>query len=40
MSDFYHHLCDIIIESLKGFTISEKDLKKRMIKISGSGGGI
>tara|TARA_Y100000739_G_C20524683_1_gene425914 strand:+ start:279 stop:1040 length:762 start_codon:yes stop_codon:yes gene_type:complete len=31
MSDFYHHLCDIIIESLKGFTISEKDLKKRMI---------
>ena len=30
MSNFYRHLCDIILESLKGFTISEKELKKRM----------
>ena len=28
---FYHHLCDIIMESLKGFTISEKQLRKRLI---------
>ncbi len=31
MSNFYKHLCDIMIESLKSFTISEKQLKKRMI---------
>lgn len=31
MSDFYHHFCDIVIESIKGFTISEKQLRKRMI---------
>ena len=31
MSDFYHHLCDIIMESIKGFTISEKQLRKRLI---------
>jgi KDO2-lipid IV(A) lauroyltransferase len=28
---FYHHFCDIIMESLKGFTISEKQLRKRLI---------
>lgn len=31
MSDFYRHLCDIIMESVKGFTISEKELRKRLI---------
>jgi KDO2-lipid IV(A) lauroyltransferase len=31
MSNFYHHLCDIIFESIKGFTISEKELKKRLV---------
>ena len=31
MSDFYRHLCDIIMESFKGFTISEKQLRKRLI---------
>ena len=29
MSKFYRHLCDLIVESIKGFTISEKQLKKR-----------
>ncbi len=31
MSKFYKHLCDLIVESIKGFTISEKQLKKRLI---------
>ena len=31
ISDFYRHLCDIIMESVKGFTISEKQLRKRLI---------
>ena len=31
MSDFYVHLCDIIMESVKGFTISKKQLRKRLI---------
>ena len=31
MSDFYRHLCDLIMESLKGFTISEKQLRKRLV---------
>lgn len=31
MRKFYRHLCDIIVESLKGFTISEKQLRKRLI---------
>jgi KDO2-lipid IV(A) lauroyltransferase len=26
---FYHHLCDLILESLKAYTISEKQLRKR-----------
>lgn len=28
-SKFYHHLCDMIVESIKSMTISEKELKKR-----------
>jgi len=31
MSDFYHHFCDILVESVKGFTISEKQLRKRLV---------
>lgn len=31
MSQFYRHLCDLILESIKGFTISEKQLRKRLI---------
>ena len=31
MNKFYRHLCDVILESLKGFTISEKQLRKRLI---------
>lgn len=29
MSKFYHHLCDMIMESIKSLTISEKAIKKR-----------
>ncbi len=28
---FYHHLCDILLEGIKGFTISKKSLLKRYI---------
>lgn len=28
---FYHHLCDMILESIKSLTISEKELKKRFV---------
>jgi len=31
MADFYRHLCDIIMEGVKGFTISEKQLRKRLV---------
>lgn len=31
MSKFYRHFSDLIIESLKAFTISDKQLKKRLI---------
>ncbi len=31
MRNFYRHFCDIIIESIKGFTISKKQLKERLI---------
>ena len=31
MSAFYRHLCDLIVESIKGFTISRDQLKKRLI---------
>lgn len=27
---FYHHLCDLVVESLKGFSISEKEVMQRM----------
>ena len=27
---FYKHLCDLVVESIKGFTISEEEVKKRM----------
>ncbi len=30
-SQFYHHFCDLIIESIKGFSISSDEAKKRMI---------
>ena len=29
MKDFYKHFCDLAVESLKGFVISEKQLKRR-----------
>jgi KDO2-lipid IV(A) lauroyltransferase len=29
MKSFYKHFCDIVVESLKGFTISEQQLRKR-----------
>jgi KDO2-lipid IV(A) lauroyltransferase len=29
MSKFYHHLCDMILESLKSLTVKEKDIKER-----------
>ncbi len=29
--EFYHHLCDVIVESLKSFTISSEQVLKRMI---------
>jgi KDO2-lipid IV(A) lauroyltransferase len=28
---FYHHLCDLIVESIKSLTISEAEMKKRMV---------
>ena len=28
---FYHHLCDLILETIKSFTISEKEMRRRMI---------
>ena len=31
MVNFFSHLCDIIMESVKGFTISEKELRKRLV---------
>ena len=31
MHKFFHHLCDVILESIKGFTVSEKQLKKRLV---------
>lgn len=30
MQKFYHHFCDVIVESCKGFTISEHELRKRV----------
>ena len=31
MTNFYRHFCDIIMESIKSFTISEKQLRKRLV---------
>ncbi|WP_370099879.1 lysophospholipid acyltransferase family protein, partial [Xanthomarina gelatinilytica] len=28
---FYHHLCDMIVESIKSMTISEAEMKKRFV---------
>jgi KDO2-lipid IV(A) lauroyltransferase len=28
---FYHHLCDLVVESLKTFTISQKQVQERMV---------
>jgi KDO2-lipid IV(A) lauroyltransferase len=36
MENFYRHFCDIVVESLKGFVISEKELRERF-KIVNSG---
>ena len=30
MKGFYHHLCDMIVESIKSMTISESEMRKRM----------
>lgn len=30
-SAFYHHFCDVIVETFKSFTISEKEINKRMV---------
>ncbi len=31
MNGFYHHLCDMILESIKSMTISEAEMKKRYV---------
>ena len=31
---FYHHLCDVIVESFKSFTISNKEILKRMVVLN------
>jgi KDO2-lipid IV(A) lauroyltransferase len=31
---FYHHLCDLLVESLKIFTISDKEARKRMVLLN------
>ena len=31
MINFYRHFCDILIESVKGFTVSEEQLRKRVL---------
>ncbi|MBL0342643.1 MAG: lysophospholipid acyltransferase family protein [Bacteroidetes bacterium] len=28
---FYHHFCDLVVESLKSFTVSEEEILKRMV---------
>jgi Kdo2-lipid IVA lauroyltransferase/acyltransferase len=28
---FYHHFCDVIVETLKSFTISQEEILKRMV---------
>lgn len=36
MRKFYQHFCDLVLEALKGFTISEKQLRKRFRVRDGS----
>lgn len=31
---FYHHLCDLVVESVKQFSISKKEVDKRMIAVN------
>lgn len=31
---FYHHLCDVIVESFKSFTISNREILKRMVVLN------
>lgn len=31
---FYSHLCDVIVETLKSFTISKKEIRKRMVVLN------
>ena len=31
---FYHHLCDVIVETFKSFTISDREILKRMVLIN------
>ncbi len=31
---FYHHLCDVIVESFKSFTISQDEILKRMVLLN------
>lgn len=31
---FFHHLCDLVVESLKNFTITEKQARKRFVTIN------
>lgn len=31
MKTFYHHLCDMVVESIKSMTISESEMKKRFV---------
>lgn len=31
---FYHHLCDLIVESFKSFTISGQEIRKRMVLLN------
>lgn len=31
---FYHHLCDVIVETIKSFTISEHEILKRMVVLN------
>ena len=34
MCDFYKHFCDLIMEGIKGFTISESQLRKRLVVLN------
>tara|TARA_Y100001968_G_scaffold107156_1_gene96888 strand:- start:867 stop:1646 length:780 start_codon:yes stop_codon:yes gene_type:complete len=31
MRKFFRHLCDVIVESIKGFTVNEQQLRKRLV---------